>query len=227
MGTDAEDFFYRNFDLVVKNIRPKNIIEEEYSRGYVTQYLQICESLKFMLDEGKKENKFSSRYNSDADLAVEHIENIIQVSLNGIGYKMVRDRQDRPVAQLIDPAAEAIAAESPKNVGDAISDYLCQKPADKNGKKTALEHLIDALEKDLSRFETQANVGATKKYAQAMRHPEKYKDFPEFKWFFDEADYINNLDSLFEMCVFVASYPIAHRNIDIFKKKFNESPKKE
>ena len=149
------------------------------------------------------------------------LSELIKTSLKSINHdiKVVDEEFGQVIVIKSHPEAEAVAAQSPKDLREAIINYLATRNNDIEEKEIRLRTIIDKLEILLNKYSSLSAISKVKEYAQLFRHPEDKKENPEYKWFFKDKN--KYLDEIFMMCIFVKEYDITKNNI----KKYEELKK--
>jgi len=154
-------------------------------------------------------------YYLEKDTFIQFLE-IISTSLKSMNFKIEIVNEEIGDVKIIkdNPEAECVAKQSPKNIREAIIDYLGSRDSDSKEKEKSLHHLIDMLELTLEKYENADIVNKVKEYVQLVRHPEKKKEQKEYAWYFkDKTSYF---DLIFSMCIFVQEYSLTKDSIEKF-----------
>ena len=214
---DCIDEYTREFEQYQNSFF--ETLENEIQLKLLDSFLSYCEILLclFCVTLHSYSNK---NYYLNSNICDQFLD-IIKTSLKSMNYKIeIFDAKIGNIKIIKDnPEAECVAKQSPKNIRQAIIDYMGSKDSNLKEKEQNLHTLIDLLEPTLKKYENDVIIGKVKEYTQLIRHPEVKKEEKQYAWFYkDKSSYF---DSIFSMCIFIQEYNLTKITI----KDFEDSKK--
>ncbi len=180
----------------------------------LNEFLDYCEILIYIQFTVHSRVVF---YNFDSQVYSQLYE-LIKTSLKSMNYEIKLTNEDTNEVVVIksNPEAEAVAAQSPQDLKEAIIYYLGSRDIDVAEKEVRLRTIIDKLEPLLEKYKTQSLIKKVREYIQLFRHPEMKKADPQYMWFYDDKS--KYLDDIFMMCIFIKEYDITNNTISEFSE---------
>lgn len=193
-------------------------LDEATQEKIIDEFLLFCEILIHLYEITRYDshnNKSYYFYHLDLDV-VDQTYEMIEKSLQSIGYKIVRLKNDNRPFEIIplNTEAEVVAALSPTTIKECIIRYLGVRKNNSADKEIVLNQFIDLLEPTLKKYSSVELVGKTKEFSQMLRHPEINKDMKQYSWFYKSKN--QYYDDIFQLCIFVQHHDIARQTINEF-----------
>ncbi len=190
-------------------------IDDSTQEILLNEFLDYCEIIVYI--HRAIYSKLINKSSFDKHIYLQLYE-LIKTSLKSMNYeiKFIDEKTNEVVIIKSNPEAEAVAAQSPQDLKEAIIYYLGTRDTNVEEKEVRLRTLIDKLEPLLDKYKTQPLIKSVREYLQLFRHPEMKKDDPQYNWFYsDKSKY---LDDIFMTCIFIKEYDITRKTIDEFTK---------
>lgn len=193
-----------------------NYFDDDTKELLLNEFLTFIQIIQTFLNLIlKNKNRFMFFKNQEIDFNVfTHLSLLIENSLKCFNYKAVCSN-DNFNAEIIkaDSIAECVADQSPKNISEAILQYLGSR--DLTAKERKLRDFIDLLEPVFKKYKDQKVVSKACEYSQLFRHPETKKNEPQYKWFYNNKS--KYIDNVFALCLFSQQYSLSKEIIDEFE----------
>lgn len=192
-----------------------NLLDKTKQDILLNEFLDYCEIIVYV--QFNVLPKVVNLYGFDRQ-AYSQLFGLIKTSLKSMNYEIefINEDTNEVVVTKSNPEAEAVAAQSPKDLKEAIIYYLGTRDTNLDEKEIRLRTIIDKLEPLLEKYKTQPLIKKVREYLQLFRHPEMKKSDPQYMWFYyDKSKY---LDDIFMMCIFIKEYDITKNTISEFSE---------
>lgn len=195
------------------------------------EFLSFCELLAHMKAVAEETYVNEIMQSDEFDINLwNQFSDMVRTSLKSIGYELeeIDEEKHKFEAVEINPEAEIVAEQAPKEVRTLIFEYLGAREDDKKNRERVLLDLITELLPTLKRYKQNDENAAIRlkkvsEYVQLMRHSAENREKEKNSWFYgNKGHYLNDL---FNLCIFVQNYELTKKTIEKFQSLEVETTK--